>query len=844
MRLIVQKDGEPVSTESIAAAGSARDRFRLSKAQLLADYAAISSKRRGAAESTALRLGSRQFLDILAFEASSGAMDWRELRAALASDGPLTYYSLDPMVMAEIGRVLLLQQTDSADIANGVAALEFAAAELPVNVKSRRFRKLLVEHYILSHEYRRARSLLDTWRDVDREFHKYLRAELDNPFFVQDGGDTESWLRNFNREFVAHGLIPIQLANGDGTAFDRLSTAEPVSEAQFDGPKVSVIVTTFKPEEAELSTSVRSILSQTYSNLEVIVVDDASGPQFQDRITAACAVDDRVKIVRADQNGGTYRARNIGLGLATGDYVTGQDDDDWSHPERISEQVSFLETHPNTVGCRVGSVTCLSDLVRVRLGYKPLGANASSLMMRREVFDRVGGFMNARKAADTELHKRAEAITGLPVVDIEKPLAVVRIEPASLSRTDFRAGWSHPARREFKFSYAHWHENATGESLSLQNGVAPQVCIPRRFRVDQQTYPSHFDVVFAGDWRQYGGPQKSMLEEIRALTSRGFTVGVMQLEAPRFMTKVQKPLTPHVQRLINAGTVTEVLYDDPVEVDLLVLRYPPILQFAPSEPSRLQVQQMFILANQAPSELDGSDIRYLVEDCTRNARLMFCEDILWVPQGAQVRAAIRPYLDDKDLAEYDIPGILEPREWYREHRFRRSALPVVGRHSRDNAMKWPEVANVIEHVYPTSGRFDIRILGGAMVPQAVLGYDVAPAAWTVYETDALPVEMFLETLDFYVFFQHSVAVEAFGRSILEAIASGLVVILPPHYRDVFAEAAVYAKPSSVYGVIMQYHNDRDRYNEQVRRARAVVEERFSHNAYSRLIQKSLNRVRS
>lgn len=836
-----------MSDHTPAATAAPRDRFSLRRDQLLADYAAKSQKRRGAAETTALRLRSRQYLAILAFEASSGKLDWNELRSVLLSPSMLGGFDLNPMVLAEIGRVLLLQNFEDEDTKLGIVALEHGVTKLPRNVKSRRFRKLLVDHYILNHEYSRAHSLLDKWPDVATTHRKYLRAELSNPFFVSDGGDQQKWLSNFNHDFVAHGLAAIKLVGDAEPAFDRLGTETVakggVGDETGPQPKVSVIVTTFEPSGPELLTSVRSILAQTYRNIEVIVVDDASAPEYQEVIASVCSIDSRIRLVSAEENQGTYCARNIGLSVATGVYVTGQDDDDWSHPERLVEQVSFLQETPNAVGCRVASVACLDNLSRVRLGYTPLSANASSLMMKRDTFRRIGGFVRARKAADTELHRRAEQVTGLSVLDIDKPLAIVRIESGSLSRSDFRAGWSHPARREFKFSYSYWHARAPQEALELQSSNLPQLNVPRRFRVDMQSFPSHFDVVFAGDWRQYGGPQKSMLEEISALTARGLSIGVMQLEAPRFMSKIQKPLTWHVQQLINDGTVTAVLYDDPVDVDLFILRYPPILQFAPVEPSALRIRRMLILANQAPSELDGSDVRYLVPDCTRNAHVMFCDDVLWVPQGPQVRSAIEPYLDAEELAAYDIPGTVNPDEWYRDHRYRRSTLPVVGRHSRDNVMKWPEEPTTVEAVYPTSGRFDVRVLGGAKVVQAVLGDDVSPAGWSVYETDSLPVQSFLETLDFYVFYQNSIAVEAFGRAILEAIASGLVVILPLHYREVFGESAIYAEPSEVQTVVMRYHNDRDLYMRQVRVAQSIVYERFSHHAYGDLIDEVLESVR-
>lgn len=833
--------------KSQAPAVATRDRFDLRRQHLLEDYAAISKKRRGAAETTALRLRSRQYLDIMATEASKGRLDWRSLEALLHDPETLDTHSLEPMVVAEIGRVLLLQQFEPGDLPCAIVALRYGIDRLPKNMKSRRFRKLLVDHYVVQGDRTHALELLDAWPDVDRDVHQYLRAELQNPFTAADGGNAEAWLANVNAEILAHELAPIVLEDRGGQPFDGLSTLIDVNVADAEGraePLVSVIVTTFEPGEVELGTSVRSILDQTHRNLEVILVDDASPPECQGIVNRVGELDERIHVIHAPKNGGTYRARNLGLAYATGEYVTGQDDDDWSHPQRIAEQVEFLRTHDHAIGCRINSFTCLPTLGRVRVGYKPIGPNASSLMMRRETFLAAGGFLQARKAADTELHRRVERMTGKEVLDIAKPLAFVRIEADSLSRSEFRAGWSHPARRQFKFSYAHWHADARPEDLAVSEDEAPPVHIPRRFRIDSSTFSDRLDVVFAGDWRQYGGPQRSMLEEIRALTDRGYSVGVMQLEAPRFMTAVQKPLTPHIQALINDGTVTEVLYDDPIRVDLLILRYPPILQFAPVERSALDVGRMVILANQAPSELDGSDVRYLVLDCTANARWMFTDDVLWVPQGPQARESIEPYLRGEELASFDVPGLVDPAEWRSDHSERRSTLPVVGRHSRDNAMKWPEDPAVITKVYPTSGRFDVRILGGASVPKAVLGATVVPAAWTVYETDALPVPTFLETLDFYVFYQNTIAVEAFGRSILEAIASGVVVILPPHYRDAFGAGALYAEPAEVQTLVMRYHNDRDLYSEQIRAAARVVEERFSHDSYARRVSSLLERVRA
>src|SRR5699024_4147285 len=169
--------------------------------------------------------------------------------------------------------------------------------------------------------------------------------------------------------------------------------------------------------------------------------------------------------------------------------------------------------------------------------------------------------------------------------------------------------------------------------------------------------------------------------------------------AARFMTRnMQKPLVPAIQKLINGGYIDEVHYDDSYKVHLLILRYPPILQFFTHENSRLDVALLVVLSNQAPSELDGSDIRYLVEDCDRTAERAFKVKPLWVPQGPQVRDFLNHYLSELDLAEFDIPGILDLEEWWHEPLWYRSKIPVVGRHSRDNRMKWPSNSEVMDAV--------------------------------------------------------------------------------------------------------------------------------------------------
>ena len=130
-------------------------------------------------------------------------------------------------------------------------------------------------------------------------------------------------------------IEPIDLLPREGvSSYDRLTCSLNMPKV-VDGPKVSVLLAAFNAAET-LPTALSSLQQQTWANLEIIVIDDCS--PSQDTVRAAerfSAHDDRIKIVRMPQNCGAYVCRNEGLDLATGEFVTIHDADDWSHPRKI-----------------------------------------------------------------------------------------------------------------------------------------------------------------------------------------------------------------------------------------------------------------------------------------------------------------------------------------------------------------------------------------------------------------------------------------------------------------------------------------------------------------------------
>ena len=113
-------------------------------------------------------------------------------------------------------------------------------------------------------------------------------------------------------------------------------------------PRVSVVLCVYN-QAAYVAEAIASILGQTLTDLELIVVDDGStdsSPEVIHRFT-----DPRIRYVRNERNLGHASSLNRGVALARGRYLAIMDSDDISLPERLARQVDFLDAHPDVAMC-------------------------------------------------------------------------------------------------------------------------------------------------------------------------------------------------------------------------------------------------------------------------------------------------------------------------------------------------------------------------------------------------------------------------------------------------------------------------------------------------------------
>ena len=113
--------------------------------------------------------------------------------------------------------------------------------------------------------------------------------------------------------------------------------------------KISVIIPVYKVEQY-LNRCVESVMSQTYLNLEIILVDDGSPDRCPQLCDSLAAKDNRVRVVHK-KNGGLSSARNAGLDVATGDYVAFVDSDDYIDENMIETMLSAAIRNGVSVAC-------------------------------------------------------------------------------------------------------------------------------------------------------------------------------------------------------------------------------------------------------------------------------------------------------------------------------------------------------------------------------------------------------------------------------------------------------------------------------------------------------------
>lgn len=196
-----------------------------------------------------------------------------------------------------------------------------------------------------------------------------------------------------------------------------------------------------------LVEAIESILAQTFSAFEFVIVDDASSDQTARILKRYAELDSRIRIITNEKNLGLTKSLNIGLAACRGKYIARMDADDIALPERFMTQYWFMEEHPTLAV--LGSFVQIIDEKGKVLGERKLAVIYehikermlfnnqfihSTLFFRSDILKENGGYdENFRKSQDYELMFRLAA--KYPVANLPEKLLKLRFHTGSISWT-------------------------------------------------------------------------------------------------------------------------------------------------------------------------------------------------------------------------------------------------------------------------------------------------------------------------------------------------------------------------------------------------------------------------
>jgi glycosyltransferase involved in cell wall biosynthesis len=221
-------------------------------------------------------------------------------------------------------------------------------------------------------------------------------------------------------------------------------------------PTISVIIPAHNAA-AYIAATIDSVRSQTFTDWELIIIDDGSTDATAAIVSQFCQSDSRIQLV-VQPNCGVSATRNRGAALARGSLLAFLDADDQWLPHKLAMHLQFMHAHPDVgisfaraeflsqAGVPTGKVTtcALTNLHPQNFLYTNPTVTTSNVVIRRNLFQKLDGFdCNINYAEDMDLLFRCASSTTAKIEGIDSVLIRYRIHNTGLSSTlhNMEAGW-------------------------------------------------------------------------------------------------------------------------------------------------------------------------------------------------------------------------------------------------------------------------------------------------------------------------------------------------------------------------------------------------------------------
>jgi FkbM family methyltransferase len=278
-----------------------------------------------------------------------------------------------------------------------------------------------------------------------------------------------AWLKFVNAYVAQYNISPIELMPSGPSRFLRITSN---TKARVEaGPLVSIIMPAFNAENT-LEFAAKSVLSQTWRPLELIIVDDMSTDSTPSIAKQLAKQDSRVKVMHNRVNVGPYVSKNLGLSMAKGAYITGHDADDWAHPERIQRHIEYMLKQNGKV------LASLTKMIRLQESglfnhFAKIGkvsddganrvASISCMFQAEALRSKLGFWDSVRFGADSEMIARAQKVFGSGFTEIRQ-LGMFCLDTEGSLTNHPEHGVSKtegisPSRRYYREQWVEWHQD-------------------------------------------------------------------------------------------------------------------------------------------------------------------------------------------------------------------------------------------------------------------------------------------------------------------------------------------------------------------------------------------------
>ncbi|GAB6927492.1 hypothetical protein JCM10914A_14750 [Paenibacillus sp. JCM 10914] len=426
--------------------------------------------------------------------------------------------------------------------------------------------------------------VLNKFDDAKKALRKAFIINEDPNIYLASANfeeNSKARLNWINKALDYYELPKISLNSIEGKKdYDCLSVSNVQSELRnVDKPKITVIMPVYNAQDV-ITTALESVINQTWDNLEIIIVDDCSTDSTAQIIEKYMSKDARIRFLKQEENKGAYTARNLALQIATGEFVTCHDADDWSHPLKVELQALHLMSNKRTVGNTSQAARITEELMfyrRGKLGHN-IFPNISSLMFRREIIKQFVGYWDSvRFSADSEFISRIKIVFGVDaIIDLHTgPLSFPRISSGSLT-SDEKFGLNgslYGARRVYRDNYLEYHSKSESLKYDFPQENRPFV-VPEPMMPTRGLENRFFDVIFVTDFRN-SNVVMQMERDIGICIEKGLSVGILQMNL--YNTSPETRLDPKINILLNRSNLHLIVYGEVVYCRHLILRYCLIL---------------------------------------------------------------------------------------------------------------------------------------------------------------------------------------------------------------------------------------------------------------------------